>query len=138
MNGISRRQLVMAMGTLACAALPAARVFAQAKIKPDAHSVLIVVDVQNCFMPGGSLAVKQGDEVVPIINKLAQSFQNVVITQDWHHPQHVSFASSTPARNRLNKSSSRTASRCYGPIIACKAPRARRCTRTCRYPTRSW
>ena len=63
------------------------------KIKPDANSVLIVVDVQNCFMPGGSLAVKRGDEVVPIINKLAQSFQNVVITQDWHHPQHVSFAS---------------------------------------------
>jgi len=63
------------------------------KIKPEADSVLIVVDVQNCFMPGGSLAVKRGDEVVPIINKLAQSFQNVVITQDWHHPQHISFAS---------------------------------------------
>ena len=98
MNGIGRRQLVMAMGALACATLPAARVLAQAKIKPDAHSVLIVVDVQNCFMPGGSLAVKQGDEVVPIINKLAQSFQNVVITQDWHHPQHVSFASQHPGK----------------------------------------
>ena len=68
------------------------------KIKPDADSVLIVVDVQNCFMPGGSLAVKQGDEVVPIINKLAPSFQNVVITQDWHHPQHVSFASQHPGK----------------------------------------
>lgn len=98
MNRISRRRLVMAMGALACATLPAARVFAQAKIKPDANSVLIVVDVQNCFMPGGSLAVKQGDEVVPIINKLAQSFQNVVITQDWHHPQHVSFASQHPGK----------------------------------------
>jgi nicotinamidase/pyrazinamidase len=73
-------------------------VFAQVKIKPDANSVLIVVDVQNCFMPGGSLAVKRGDEVVPIINKLAQSFQNVVITQDWHHPQHVSFASQHPGK----------------------------------------
>ena len=98
MNGIGRRQLVMAMGALACATLPATGVFAQAKIKPDAHSVLIVVDVQNCFMPGGSLAVKQGDEVVPIINKLAQSFQNVVITQDWHHPQHVSFVSQHPGK----------------------------------------
>jgi nicotinamidase/pyrazinamidase len=88
----------MAMGALGCAALPAARVFAQAKIKPDARSVLIVVDVQNSFMPGGSLAVKQGDEVVPIINKLAQSFQNVVVTQDWHHPQHVSFASQHPGK----------------------------------------
>jgi len=68
------------------------------KIKPDANSVLIIVDVQNCFMPGGSLAVKQGDEVVPIINKLAPSFQNVVITQDWHHPQHVSFASQHPGK----------------------------------------
>jgi nicotinamidase/pyrazinamidase len=68
------------------------------KIKPDVNSVLIVVDVQNCFMPGGSLAVKRGDEVVPIINKLAQSFQNVVITQDWHHPQHVSFASPHPGK----------------------------------------
>ncbi|TMG83610.1 MAG: nicotinamidase [Betaproteobacteria bacterium] len=49
-------------------------------------------------MPGGSLAVKQGDEVVPIINKLARSFQNVVITQDWHHPQHVSFAFQHPGK----------------------------------------
>ena len=64
-----------------------------AQIKPDAKSVLIVVDVQNCFVPGGSLAVQKGDEVVPIINKLAKVFENVVITQDWHHPQHVSFAS---------------------------------------------
>jgi len=68
------------------------------KIKPDADNVLIVVDVQNCFMPGGSLAVKRGDEVVPIINKLAKSFPNVVITQDWHHPQHVSFASQHPGK----------------------------------------
>src|SRR6266567_1381164 len=68
------------------------------KIKPDANSVLIIVDVQNCFMPGGSLAVKQGDEIVPIINKLAPSFPNVVITQDWHHPQHVSFASQHPGK----------------------------------------
>jgi nicotinamidase/pyrazinamidase len=88
----------MAMGALACVALPAARAFAQAKIKPDTNSVLIVVDVQNCFMPGGSLEVKQGDEVVPIINELARSFQNVVITQDWHHPQHVSFASQHPGK----------------------------------------
>ena len=64
-----------------------------ANIKPDARSVLIVVDVQNCFVPGGSLAVGRGDEVVPVINKLAKSFRNVVLTQDWHTPGHVSFAS---------------------------------------------
>jgi nicotinamidase/pyrazinamidase len=67
--------------------------FAQTKIAPDARSVLIVVDVQNCFMPGGSLGVPHGDEVVPVINRLARLFRNVVLTQDWHHPQHTSFAS---------------------------------------------
>ena len=67
-------------------------------MSPDASSVLIVVDVQNSFMPGGSLAVERGDEVVPIINQLARSFQNVVLTQDWHHPEHHSFASQHPGR----------------------------------------
>jgi len=64
------------------------------KIKPDAASALIVVDVQNCFLPGGSLAVKDGDQVIPVINRIAQGFANVVMTQDWHTPHHVSFASS--------------------------------------------
>jgi nicotinamidase/pyrazinamidase len=49
--------------------------------------------VQNCFTPGGSLAVKEGDAIIPLINKLAKGFQNVVLTQDWHTPGHVSFAS---------------------------------------------
>ena len=66
---------------------------AQGKIKPDAKSVLIVTDVQNCFVDGGTLPVKGGAEVVPLINKLAQAFDNVIITQDWHTPGHVSFAS---------------------------------------------
>jgi nicotinamidase/pyrazinamidase len=60
----------------------------------DGSSVLIVVDVQNDFLPGGGLAVKDGHEVVPVINALAGGFANVVITQDWHPPAHVSFASS--------------------------------------------
>ncbi|MCD0423510.1 bifunctional nicotinamidase/pyrazinamidase [Rubrivivax sp. JA1024] len=60
----------------------------------DDRSVLIVVDVQNDFLPGGNLAVTDGDAVVPIINRLAKAFANVVITQDWHTPGHVSFASS--------------------------------------------
>jgi len=62
-------------------------------IKPRADSALIVVDVQNCFIPGGTLPVKAGDEIVPIINSLATKFENVVITQDWHTPGHTSFAS---------------------------------------------
>jgi nicotinamidase/pyrazinamidase len=55
---------------------------------------LVVVDVQNDFMPGGALAVAHGDEVVPIINRLASRFENVVLTQDWHPRGQISFASS--------------------------------------------
>jgi nicotinamidase/pyrazinamidase len=57
-------------------------------------SVLIVVDVQNGFMPGGGLPVPRGDEVVPVVNALAKQFTNVVLTQDWHPAGHASFASS--------------------------------------------
>ena len=64
-----------------------------AAIKPRADSALIVVDVQNCFVTGGTLPVNKGDEIVPIINALAKKFENVVITQDWHTPGHTSFAS---------------------------------------------
>ena len=59
---------------------------------------LLVIDVQKCFTNGGTLAVKDGDAVVPVINKLAQRFSNVVITQDWHTAGHVSFASSHQGR----------------------------------------
>jgi nicotinamidase/pyrazinamidase len=59
---------------------------------------LIVVDVQNDFMPGGALAVPRGDEVVPLINSLAARFENVVLTQDWHPPGQISFASSHPGK----------------------------------------
>jgi nicotinamidase/pyrazinamidase len=66
---------------------------AAARIKPRADDALIVVDVQNGFMPGGALAVPRGDEVVPVINRLARRFRWVVLTQDWHTPKHASFAS---------------------------------------------
>jgi nicotinamidase/pyrazinamidase len=61
---------------------------------PRATDCLIVVDVQNDFCPGGALEVKRGDEIVPLVNQLARRFENVVITQDWHTPGHISFASS--------------------------------------------
>ncbi len=64
----------------------------------DDRSVLIVVDVQYDFLPGGSLAVPRGDEVIPIVNDLAGRFANVVLTQDWHAPGHASFAASHPGR----------------------------------------
>jgi nicotinamidase/pyrazinamidase len=60
--------------------------------------VLIVVDVQNDFCPGGRLAVPRGDEIVAPINRLAAKFAHVVLTQDWHPAGHLSFASSHPGR----------------------------------------
>ncbi len=57
------------------------------------HTALIVVDVQNDFCPGGALAVSEGDQVVPVINKIAPLFDVVVATRDWHPGDHVSFAS---------------------------------------------
>jgi nicotinamidase/pyrazinamidase len=58
------------------------------------NGVLLVVDIQNDFCSGGALAVPGGDDVVPKINDLAVRFEHVVLTQDWHCPGHISFASS--------------------------------------------
>lgn len=82
-----RRFLLLALS----AALPA---LAAEPVKPAATAALIVVDVQNCFVTGGTLPVKDGEQVVPVINKLADAFDNIVVTQDWHTPGHTSFASS--------------------------------------------
>lgn len=90
---LDRRKVLSGIGCAALAGL-APGALAASKIKIDDSSVLVVVDVQNCFLPGGSLAVKDGDQVVPVINALAQKFSNVVMTQDWHTTGHVSFASS--------------------------------------------
>jgi len=68
--------------------------FAAGNIKPDSSSALLVIDVQNCFTEGGTLAVARGSEIVPVINKISNSFENIVVTQDWHTPAHASFASS--------------------------------------------
>lgn len=57
---------------------------------------LLIVDVQNDFCPGGALEVQRGDEVVGVINRLADLFDHVLLTQDWHPPGHISFASSHP------------------------------------------
>jgi nicotinamidase/pyrazinamidase len=63
-------------------------------MKRDDRDVLVIVDVQNDFCPGGALAVPQGDEIVPVVNQLAAQFAHVVLTQDWHPRGHASFASS--------------------------------------------
>ncbi|AQG98626.1 nicotinamidase [Burkholderia sp. KK1] len=62
------------------------------------EDVLLVVDIQNDFMPGGALAVARGDEVVPVVNRIARAFSHVVLTQDWHPRSHVSFAANHAGR----------------------------------------
>src|SRR5690349_25141244 len=61
-------------------------------------SALILVDVQNDFLPGGALAVPHGDEVLPIANRLQRKFDFVVATKDWHPSDHGSFAASHPGK----------------------------------------
>lgn len=95
--GIDRRKLI-AGATALTAATVARGSKAQERPVIDERTVLIVVDVQNDFCPGGSLAVKGGDEVIPVINALAKRFTHVVMTQDWHPAGHVSFASSHPGK----------------------------------------
>jgi nicotinamidase/pyrazinamidase len=78
----------------------------------DDRTVLLVVDVQNDFCPGGSLAVPDGDAVVPLVNALGRRFRHVVLTQDWHPAGHASFASSHPGRKPFE-----TIELAYGPQV---------------------
>jgi nicotinamidase/pyrazinamidase len=59
---------------------------------------LMLVDIQNDFLPGGALAVPDGDQVIPVVNRLQKAIPLVVATQDWHPPNHGSFAASHPGR----------------------------------------
>ena len=69
-------------------------------MKIDAATDIIgLIDIQATFMPGGGLAVPDGDGIVPIVNRLLLSFGHAFATQDWHKPGHISFASSHPGRN---------------------------------------
>ena len=80
-------------------AAPATRAYAQGgKVKRGPRDVLLVVDVQNDFIPGGALAVKEGDLIVPLVNELGGRFEHVIMTQDWHTPGHTSFASAHPGK----------------------------------------
>ncbi|OUY08943.1 bifunctional nicotinamidase/pyrazinamidase [Acinetobacter populi] len=76
------------------------------------HSALIVIDVQNGFCPGGHLAVAEGDQIVPLINQLAGYFANIVITQDWHPDNHISFAENHPGKQAFE-----TITLDYGPQV---------------------
>jgi nicotinamidase/pyrazinamidase len=99
--GVTRRRGLELTGAAAAAGLIARPAVAQtpARIALAAETdVLIVVDVQNDFLPGGALAVPKGDEVIPVINDLAEKFRHVVLTQDWHPAGHISFATSHPGK----------------------------------------
>ena len=76
----------------------------------DERDVLIVTDPQLDFCPGGALAVPQGDQIVPVVNRLAQDFAHVIVTQDWHPAGHASFASAHPGRTPFE-----TIEVAYGP-----------------------
>ena len=64
----------------------------------DKHDALIVIDVQNDFCPGGALAVADGDAVIEAIHRVAPLFEHIILTQDWHPPDHTSFATSHPGK----------------------------------------
>jgi len=81
-------------------------------LNPGPQDVLLVVDVQNDFCPGGALAVPDGDAVVPVINRLMAHFAHVVLTQDWHPAGHQSFASSHTGRRPFE-----TIEAAYGPQV---------------------
>lgn len=78
-------------------------------ITPQPDDALLVIDVQNDFMPGGALAVTEGEQIVPIINVLAQKFDHVILTQDWHPTRQISFATTH------NKQPFETIQASYGP-----------------------
>jgi nicotinamidase/pyrazinamidase len=67
-------------------------------IKPGADDLLLVVDLQNDFCPGGALAVPDGDKIIGLVNEIAGGFKHVIMTQDWHPKNHLSFASSHPGK----------------------------------------
>lgn len=93
MQGMARRHFLLAAGAAAALATTKTGFAQTAKLAPKASDVLIVVDIQNCFTAGGSLAVPKAEEIIPLVNRIAKGFQNVVLTQDWHTPGHISFAS---------------------------------------------
>jgi nicotinamidase/pyrazinamidase len=76
------------------------------------HDVLLVVDIQNDFCPTGRLGVPAGDQVVPLVNRIAEKFRHVVLTQDWHPVGHLSFASSHRGRQPYE-----TIAAPYGPQV---------------------
>ncbi len=97
---MNRRNVLRALAGASVAAfgVRSPRAASSGTLKPDNSCALLIIDVQNCFVTGGSLAVKDGNSVVPVINRIAPAFENVILTQDWHTARHASFASSYPGK----------------------------------------
>ena len=98
MSKIDRRRFLTTTTTLLALGVAPRWAHAQRRITPGDDDVLAVIDVQNCFLPGGTLPVPDGDKIIPLINQLAPAFRHVVITQDWHTKGHISFASTHPGK----------------------------------------
>jgi nicotinamidase/pyrazinamidase len=103
MKTINRRHALVAIATAFATPALLAKSAGKTAVQDENVTVgptdaLLVIDVQNCFLPGGSLAVNDGQAVIPVINAVAKRFQNIVLTQDWHTADHVSFASQHPGK----------------------------------------
>ncbi len=97
MREMQRRDFVRGVGAAGLLGLGGARLaFAAATIKPDAKSALLVIDVQNCFVTGGTLPVKDGEQVVPVINKLSARSRTSSSRRTGTRAGHISFASAHP------------------------------------------
>src|SRR5258706_1031289 len=95
---MNRRALIGLSAGFIALSLTGMRAWGASKLGLRGSDVFVVVDVQNCLEPAGSRAVRGGDESAPAVNRLAKCFEHVVLTQDWHTPDHVSFASQHPGK----------------------------------------
>jgi len=101
----SRRRFFSSFGTFAAMSVAHTSFSFNAVIASEELSLidketdaLLIVDMQNDFCPGGSLGVKEGDEIIPTINKLQEKFKYIVMTQDWHPKDHISFVENNPGK----------------------------------------
>src|ERR1043166_3393418 len=88
-------------------------------------NALILVDIQNDFVPGGALPVPAGDQIIPVVNRLQPHFDIVVATQDWHPANHGSFAASHPGKQPGDIIELNSLPKSFGPSTAFSTPPAR-------------
>ena len=107
-------------------------------IKPEQRDVLLVIDVQNDFCPGGALEVPRGDEVVPVINGLITRFDHVILTQDWHPRRTVRLRVFIRARKHSVKLRWTMVRKHCGRITVFRAVRVLPSMMACPGPRRRW